>query len=507
MRRRILLHLLLFAFSVGSFLAHSQVTGDKPTAIRNPSGSPCTYTLSSNGQAFSQAGGSGSFSASAPMGCPWSITSNAAWLTVTSGPSGPVSATFFYSAAPNSSPTINQSASLTISGAVTFEVSENYVPVSAALNFVPVTPCRIIDTRNAPGGYLRAFSTWNADILGSPCGIPSTASAYSLNVMVAPLRVLYYLTVWPTGESQPLASTLNDDNRLKVVAAIVSTGTNGEVSFYPTQDTDLTLDINGYFVPASANVGLEFYPMLPCRVADTRTANGPFGGPSFGYASSRDFSILQSACAVPSVAQGYLLNLTTVPVPVSNYFDFHAYLSAWATGPNQPLIATFATVYSDPEEVTANASLIPAGVGGAVSVYVTNPTDLVIDISGYFAPPGPSGLHLYTVAPCRAFDTRVSGTLQPLTGIIQVPLANTCGIPSTASAVVLNATVQPESDLGFLTLWAEGNNLPLASNLNADDGAITSNMAVVSLGSSGAIDVYASSSTHLMLDISGYFAQ
>ena len=384
-------------------------------------------------------------------------------------------------------------------------MSENFIPVSAPLNFVPVTPCRILDTRNGQNGCLHASTPFNADVLGSSCGIPSSAVAYSLNVMVAPFRFLGYLTVWPAGESQPLTSTLNDDNRLKVVAAIVSAGAVGEVSFYASDDSDLVLDINGYFVPASSNVGLEFYPMLPCRIADTRMAVGSFGGPSLGYADSRDFPVLQSSCSVPSTAQVYDLNFTAVPVPVMN-LDFHAYLSIWPAGPSQPLVATFATLYANPWDVTANAALLAAGVNGAVSVYVTNPTDLVIDISGYFAPVTLSGLHFYAVAPCRALDTRFSGTLQPFAGTIQVPMTNACSIPPTASAVVVNATVVPTWNLGFLTMWPEGYNLPLASNMNADDGRVTSNMAIVPLGSTGAIDVYASSSTHLILDVSGYFA-
>jgi hypothetical protein len=45
----------------------------------------------------------------------------------------------------------------------------------------------------------------------------------------------------------------------------------------------------------------------------------------------------------------------------------------------------------------------------------------------------------------------------------------------------------------------------VASTLNAPDGAITSNMAIVPT-SDGSIDAFASQPTHLILDISGYFA-
>ena len=51
--------------------------------------------------------------------------------------------------------------------------------------------------------------------------------------------------------------------------------------------------------------------------------------------------------------------------------------------------------------MVANAAIVPAGTSGAVSVYVSDATDVIIDINGYFAPPGGSGravvLHRHAV--------------------------------------------------------------------------------------------------------------
>ncbi len=56
-------------------------------------------------------------------------------------------------------------------------------------------------------------------------------------------------------------------------------GTSGEITAYGSNDTDLVIDINGYFAPAGQN-GLSLYPAVPCRVIDTRKiGNGqPFSG-------------------------------------------------------------------------------------------------------------------------------------------------------------------------------------------------------------------------------------
>ena len=42
--------------------------------------------------------------------------------------------------------------------------------------------------------------------------------------------------------------------------------------------------------------------------------------------------------------------------------------------------------FGEIDVVIANAAIVPAGTGGAVTVLASNPTDLIIDIVGYFAP-------------------------------------------------------------------------------------------------------------------------
>jgi hypothetical protein len=56
-----------------------------------------------------------------------------------------------------------------------------------------------------------------------------------------------------------------------------------------------------------------------------------------------------------------------------------------------------------------------------------------------------------------------------------------------------------------LTLWPEGSLRPVVSTLNAYNGQVTSNMAIVPT-SNTKISAYATSNTYLILDISGYFA-
>ena len=257
-------------------------------------------------------------------------------------------------------------------------------PLSTGLEFNPVTPCRIADTRTAAGfsgmfgpPSMTAAQTRTFPVPSSSCGVPA-ASAYSLNFTVVPPGPVGNLTTWPTGQSMPNVSTLNDSNGTIVAnAAIVPAGTSGAINVYATNTTNVLFDVNGYFAPGS---GLHFYPVTPCRVADTRTGagfTGMFGPPSMAAAQTRTFPIPSSACGIPSTAAAYSLNFTVVPAgPLGN-------LTTWPAGQPMPNVST---LNDSTGTVLANAAIVPAGTNGAINVYVTDATDVLFDINGYFAP-------------------------------------------------------------------------------------------------------------------------
>lgn len=372
------------------------------------------------------------------------------------------------------------------------------------LSFVPVTPCRIADTRNPVGPFGGPFLQGNAAarafaIPSSACGIPNTAQAYSLNMTVVPQGPLGFLTAFPCGQLQPLASNLNSiDGRTKAVAGILPAGTNGAACFFASNNTDLVLDINGYFVPDTDTTAMAFYPMTPCRLVDTRLATGALGGPSLSAGQTRTFPLLSSSCNIPATAWAYSLNYTAVPQGPLGF------LTTWPAGQTQPLVSTLNAVTG---AVTANAAIVPAGTNGDISVFVTHPSDLVIDVNGYFAPPGAGGLSLHNLTPCRVLDTRNPAGSLPFNGEKDLNVAAAaCGALASAQSYVVNATVVPPGPLGFLTLWPQGTAQPLVSTLNAIDGAITSNMAIVP-ATSGSISIFGSQPTHLVMDISGYFIE
>lgn len=126
-------------------------------------------------------------------------------------------------------------------------------------NFVSLTPCRVVDTRESARGSLGAPMMAAQEqrilpIMQSSCGIPANALAYALNITVIPHGSLPWLTVWPTGQEQPVVSTLNSYQGTVVAnAAIVPSGTNGSISVYAEGSTELIIDITGYFTQQSTS--------------------------------------------------------------------------------------------------------------------------------------------------------------------------------------------------------------------------------------------------------------
>jgi hypothetical protein len=383
---------------------------------------------------------------------------------------------------------------------------------TSPLHYVPLsTPCRAVDTLQPGGGGPIDGGTFQNFIPAVNCSIPypsDSVIAYAMNITVVPHGTLGYITVWPDGDPQPNVSTLNSyDGRVKANAAIVSGGSGaGAISIFASNTTDVVLDLSGYFTTEAANY--VYVPVAPCRMVDTRINNGtPFGAPSIIAGTQRSFSLASSACGLPAgaLANGGALSLNITAIPATNL----DYLTVWGTSPTEPQPPITSTLNAPSNDPVANAAIVSIGedATASVSVFASNTTDVLIDINGYFTTPSiaPSGLSLYENAPCRVLDTRP--TTGAFIGQATVPVAgtNSCAPPANAKAYVMNATVAPIAELDYLTLWSAGSAVPVVLTLNAYDGSVTSNMAIVG-DTNGAMDAYAYNPTQLILDVSGYFA-
>lgn len=120
-------------------------------------------------------------------------------------------------------------------------------------------------------------------------------------------------------------------------------------------------------------------------------------------------------------------------------------------------------------------------------------------------------------SPKRLLDTR-NGTgwglssvpaTKPLVagGTAPVKVEGAGGIPSSGvTAVVLNLTVTGTTGAGSLIAWADGTSKPSTSNLNWTGASQTiAASATVKVADDGVVDLYTSSTTHLIADVQGYY--
>lgn len=421
----------------------------------------------------------GTASVTADPACSWSAQAFPEWLHIVSGASGMGNGTVAYSATDNigtirtggiqiTSSNCNvapgaQQVTISQAGmqACTFHLSSSAEIVST----LGSSTLKVWVSRNSP------FCAWTA----------SSSSDWITVGQIDPRGEFVILNIAPTVAPESRTGSVNIAGQTFTVSQIGS----------------------------QQQTGLAFVPVRPCRVADTRPGSGfsgPFGSPTLAGDSERDFPVPWGACGIPPTARAYSLNITAVPSGPLGY------LTVWPSGYSRPFVSTLNSLDG---RIVANAAIIPAGASGAVKIYASASSDVIIDINGYFTAAGTEGaLALYPLSPCRVADTRVAsmpegfGTPAMTLGAwrsFTVPWGP-CSVPISAKAYSFNATVVPPNPLGFLTLWPSGSGMPMVSTLNALDGSIVANAAIVPAGASGAVSAFASAATDLVLDINGYFA-
>ena len=385
------------------------------------------------------------------------------------------------------------------------------------LSFVPMKPCRVMETRagyNFEGRsgsfgppFLGGMETRTLTLPASNvCEIPEAAQAYVLNVTAIPRGTLDYVAVYAGDESQPQLRTVSSpDGQIVANSALVRAGSGGTVKVFASHDTDVLMDISGYFTGPGSNTGLLYYPVTPCRAVETRAqyrTAGMFGPPSLNAGETRRFRLPDSPwCALPQGAAAYSATITVVPKgPLP-------YLTMWPSGTAQPNVSS---INSFAGRVLANSVILPAAADGSIDVFAFDRTDLLIDINGYFAPDdGVKGLFFVPVVPCRITHHLYSSSIGN-EGIRGLPLgASKCAyVPLSVKAHALHVTAMPAgSPLPFLTLYPTGEERPNASFLNAFEGQTVTNSAIVRVEAGGGASLFAYRATNLIVEWVGYFTR
>ena len=122
-----------------------------------------------------------------------------------------------------------------------------------------------------------------------------------------------------------------------------------------------------------ATPALDFHTIVPCRIVDTRLANGPLGGPALSSGAVRDFD-LTGTCGVPNTARAVSVNVTVTGSTGAGYVRFAPSCS----------LPVSSIISFNAGQTRANNAVVSLGSGGQLSLTASGTVDAILDVAGYF---------------------------------------------------------------------------------------------------------------------------
>ena len=419
---------------------------------------------------------------------------------------------------------------------------------SGGLMFYPLSkPLHLLDTRTQAARPGPAFDMPNAKIKGVVTSggaprvqqarvtfdgvtIPANARAIvgTATVINVPDAGAYTgtgnVTFYPNGKPKPEVSNLNyAANQTISNSFTVGLGDTGAFDIFAYSDVHLVIDVVGYYAPPGEG-GLYFHPLpKPVRKLETRPelfypgCETPRAKLQAGSVRTMSGRFTCDGVTIPAAAQALVGNLTAVNANANGFATvFAGDLTATPLANSLSYVST---------QAIPNAFVTRLGNDGNFKLFVSQTTDMLIDLTGYFSAEANDangqGLLLTLLdVPVRKLETRPEtfypGCITPrapLNGgsetIIQARgVCDAATIPATAKAIIGNATVinflSPGS--GNVTLYPTAANRPEASNLNYIAEQVIPNAFTVGLSDDGRFTIYVFSTIHLLIDVTGYYA-
>jgi hypothetical protein len=246
-----------------------------------------------------------------------------------------------------------------------------YFRDGTSVGMAPLAPARLLDTRDG-SGPIGAGQTIDLQVAGRG-GVSDQPQAVALNVTVTGPTAGSFLTVWPSGESRPLASSVNMVAGQTVPNMVLSrVGWNGMISIFNNSgSTHVVVDVLGCF---DADAGGRFVALSPRRVLDTRDGTGAPQGP-VGQ-SPLPVTLLGRGGVPSSGVSGVMLNVTAVAPTASTF------VTVYPSSTDRPLASNLNVSAG---QVIPNMVLARVGPDGAVMMFNNGGVvDLVADVVGYF---------------------------------------------------------------------------------------------------------------------------
>ncbi|MEY2582618.1 MAG: hypothetical protein QOE09_2467, partial [Ilumatobacteraceae bacterium] len=205
-------------------------------------------------------------------------------------------------------------------------------------------------------------------------GVAEGASAVSLNVTVVDPSHAGWVKVHPCGTVQTTSNVNYKSNQIVANAVITALGADGSVCITSQVDTDVVVDVNGYFTSDTGQA-----PFVPSRLVDTRPGESPDAAVAVEKVKVTPSSPLRVVVAgvagVPPEDLGAVsLNVTATNPAAGGWLNVY--------GCGTPPFASNVNFVTG--QTVANAVLSTVSSDGAICIMSNVATDVVVDINGYF---------------------------------------------------------------------------------------------------------------------------
>ena len=345
----------------------------------------------------------------------------------------------------------------------------------AAYEYQTLPPQRLVDTR-VIGQRLAAGATLTVALASLAPSVGPDAAAAAVNVTAAGPAAAGFLTVWPCGAEQPLASSVNfrAGQARGAQATTLLRPSDRALCVFSNVATDVVVDLQGVFVPAG---GLLFAAITPDRKLDTR---------STGRAST-------IAIQAPAGASAVAATLTVTGGSDAGFL---------AAFPCAGAIPNVSNVNWQPGETVAGAAFVPVAADGTFCVFTNSPVDVIVDVTGVFS--STSTLRFTPVVPTRMVDTRVgTGGWRGHQGVGQT--IEIGAAPAAAVAVTGTITLVDPGVSGYLTGTVCGQPAGVTSSVNGARGSVMANSLTVGLSPGGNLCITALVASHTLFDTTGWW--
>ena len=356
----------------------------------------------------------------------------------------------------------------------------------------------------------RTFCGWSGQSVGLPliALLPSPHNG-AVATLDGPNGPIPTCVLTRSNTSGVASSILGGDNAVVVipstpltagsyrVAALTDNGQGANWSFTVDPNAPLTGTVPSAEVPAplvsTAALGepTPFEPVTPFRLADSRRGLG-LGR----LAANQQVRVrIAGQGGLPADISAVSANFTIDRPSAAGY------LTASNCAEANPSVSTLNFEAGDS---VPNQAIIPLDRGD-VCLFASTATDVIIDVNGYVAP-GASQV-LTPVTPRRMFDTRSGQPLRP-GSVLRVDVEGGASpVPDAAVAVAVNLTGTGTTESGYVKAFPCGVAEPDASSLNPRVGRDRANSAIVPTGSDGTICLTSNITTHVIIDITGWFGE